>query len=73
MYVQIKDNKNLVRDIESTALLNTNIEELRAYYAEVEVKNKEIQEKQNLENKVDKLEQDVSEIKNLLRQIVTRI
>jgi hypothetical protein len=73
MYVNIKDNKNLVRDIESTALLNTNIEELRAYYAEVEVKNKEIQEKQNLENKVDKLEQDVSEIKDLLRQLVTRI
>lgn len=73
MYVNIKDNKNLVRDIESTALLNTNIEELRAYYAEVEVKNKEMQEKQNLENKVDKLEQDVSEIKDLLRQLVTRI
>lgn len=73
MYVHIKDNKNLIRDTESTALLNTNIEELRAYYAEVEVKNKEMQEKQNLENKVDKLEQDVSEIKNLLRQLVTRI
>lgn len=73
MYVHIKDNKNLIRDTESTALLNTNIEELRAYYAEVEVKNKEMQEKQNLENKVDKLEQDVSEIKDLLRQLVTRI
>ena len=29
-----------------------------------------MQEKQSLENKVDKLEQDMSDIKNLLQQLV---
>lgn len=72
MYVQIEDNKNFYRDINSKALLNTNIEELQAYYAEVEIKKKEMQEKEKLENKVDKLEQDVSEIKDLLRQLVAK-
>jgi len=31
---------------------------------------KQMQEKQSLENKVDKLEQDMSDIKNLLQQLV---
>ena len=72
MYVQIKENKDLIRDTESRALLNTNRGELEAYYAERDIKIKELQEKQALENKVDKLEQDISDIKNLLQQLVTR-
>lgn len=73
MYVQIKDNKNFYRDTESNALLNVNAEELKTYYAERELKMKEMQEKQKLENKVDKLEEDVSEIKNLLSQLVAKL
>lgn len=72
MYVQIKENKDLIRDTESGALLNTNRNELEAYYAERDIKIKELQEKQALENKVDKLEQDISDIKSLLQQLVTR-
>lgn len=72
MYVQIKENKGLIRDTESGALLNTNRNELEAYYAERDIKIKELQEKQALENKVNKLEQDISDIKSLLQQLVTR-
>jgi hypothetical protein len=72
MFVQIKDNKNLIRDTESRAILNTNIEELKTYYTEREIKIKEMQEKQALESKVNKLEEDMSEIKDMLRQILTR-
>jgi hypothetical protein len=72
MYVQIEENKNFYRDMNSKALLNTNAEELRTYYAERELKIKEMQEKEKLENKVNKLEQDVSEIKDLLRQLVAK-
>jgi hypothetical protein len=72
MFVQIKDNQNLIRDTESRAILNTNIEELKTYYTEREIKIKEMQEKQALESKVNKLEEDMSEIKDMLRQILTR-
>ena len=72
MFVQIKDNKNYYRDTDSNALLNVNAEELQTYYAEREIKLKEMREKQSLENKVNKLEQDVSEIKDLLRQLVAK-
>ena len=72
MYVQIKENKSLIRDTESGALLNTDRNELEAYYAERDIKIKEMQEKQALETKVNKLEQDISDIKSLLQQLVTR-
>ena len=71
-FVQIKSNKNLYRDLESGAILNTDREQLKTYYAERDQKIKELQEKQSLENKVNKLEEDMSEIKDLLRQLVTR-
>lgn len=72
MFVQIKDNQNLVRDTDNRALLNTNAGEFEAYYAERDLKIKEMQSKQVLENKVTKLEEDMSEIKDMLRQILTR-
>ena len=72
MYVQIKENKDLIRDLDSGALLNTNKNELELYYTERDLKIKELNEKQALESKVNKLEQDMSEIKDLLHQLVTR-
>lgn len=69
-YVQIDSHKHLYRDLESGAILNTDVEELKAYYAQVEIKNKEMEEKLKLENKVNKLEEDVGEIKMLLRNLI---
>ena len=72
MLVQIESHRNLIRDTDSGAVLNTDREELEAYYAEVEMRKKQLEEKRTLENKVNKLEQDISDIKNLLQQLVTR-
>ena len=69
-YVQIESHKHLYRDLGSGAILNTDIEELKAYYAQVEIKNKEMEEKLKLENKVNKLEDDIGEIKMLLRNLL---
>ncbi len=69
-YVQIESHKHLYRDLESGAILNTNVEEFREYYAELELKNKEMEEKQKLENKVNKLEEDIGEIKMLLHSLI---
>lgn len=69
-YVQIESHKHLYRDLNSGAILNTNREELKTYYAESEQKNKEFQEKMNLENKVNGLEEDIQEIKILLRNLI---
>jgi hypothetical protein len=69
-YVPIENNKNLVRDISNRALLNTNLEELKTYYADRDLKIKELQEKQAIEEKVVNLEKDITEIKDMLKQIV---
>lgn len=69
-YVQIETHKHLYRDLDSGAILNTDLEELKSYYAQVEIKNKEIEEKKSLETKVNKLEEDIGEIKLLLRNLL---
>jgi|TARA_R110002126_G_scaffold102238_1_gene234277 hypothetical protein len=69
-YVPIEINRDLVRDVSNRALLNTNLEELKTYYAERDLRLKELQEKQTMEQKVNKLEEDITDIKNMLRDIV---
>ena len=69
-YVHIEINRDLVRDVSNRALLNTNLEELKTYYAERDLRLKELQEKQTMEQKVNKLEEDITDIKNMLRDIV---
>ena len=66
----IEINRDLVRDVSNRALLNTNLEELKTYYAERDLRLKELQEKQTMEQKVNKLEEDITDIKNMLRDIV---
>lgn len=69
-FVPIEINRDLVRDVSNRALLNTNLEELKTYYAERDLRLKELQEKQTMEQKVNKLEEDITDIKNMLREIV---
>jgi hypothetical protein len=69
-YVQIEGHNHLYRDLNTGALINTDLEELKTYYAESELKNREMEEKIKLENKVNKLEEDIGEIKHLLRNLV---
>ena len=60
-YIQVEDQKDLVRDPNSKAILNTNIQALSAYkkrkqtYAKIE-KIDELEDKvKNIENKIDEV------------------
>jgi hypothetical protein len=70
MYVPIKDKKDFVRDISNKAILNTNMEELKTYYAERDLAIKRNEEKLMMEQKVNKLEEDITNIKQMLRELV---
>jgi hypothetical protein len=72
MLVQIKDDPKLVRDITNRAILNTDREGLERYKAQRLLAKKRLDEQEEMKNKVNKLEQDMSEIKDLLQQLVTR-
>ena len=64
-YIQVKDEKDLVRDPKSKAILNTNIEALHAYkrrkqtYAKIE--------------KIDQLEDKVKSIENKIDEVLTTL
>jgi 3-phenylpropionate/cinnamic acid dioxygenase small subunit len=68
--VKIDGNNGLVRDIHSKAILNTDRVGLEKYMAEREIALRQLQEKNDLKDKVDKLETDMSEIKSLLQALV---
>lgn len=68
MLVRIDEEKSLIRDVSNRAILNTNHAELEAYYAQRSLMEKKKLEEQTMKDKVDKLEEDITEIKSLLRE-----
>ena len=69
--VRIKDHPNLVRDIHSKALLNTDRAALEEYQARVEYAKKHKAEQEETKMRIQKLEQNMEEIKNLLSEIAS--
>lgn len=67
-YVKIKD-KNLVRDTHSKAVLNTDKAGLENYYAKREIAKKQQKEQLETKQRLVQLENDMTEIKGLLKQI----
>ena len=61
-YIKIEDTPDLVKDINSGALLNTNVQALEAYRKRREKLNKV----DTLENKVASLEETINELKSLI-------
>ena len=61
-YIKIEDTPDLVKDINSGALLNTNVQALEAYRKRREKLNKV----DTLENRVASLEDTINELKSLI-------
>lgn len=70
--VKIENSPNLARDINSGAIINTNVSEYENYMAKKRA-NKDLKEqvKQNSDNIRD-LKSDIAEIKNLLISLVNK-
>ena len=69
--VQVEDT-SFVRDIHSKAILNTDIVGLQNYYVQRDLYKKEQAEKIQASNRLTQLEEDMSEIKTMLRQLVSK-
>ena len=63
------DDTSFVRDIHSKAILNTDKNGLNEYYMKRELAKKQATEKQQDKARLNKLENDMQEIKQLLLQI----
>ena len=70
MFAKVKDHENLVRDMNSKAILNTDRLALQEYYQKRELAKKELSEKTESKQRLDKIENEMSEIKDLLRELI---
>lgn len=70
MYAKVREHDNLVRDMRSKAVLNTDKEGLQEYLRKRDLAKKEQSEQIETKNRLEKIEQDMSDIKNLLKELV---
>ena len=71
MFAKVKDHENLVRDMNSKAILNTDRLALQEYYQKRDLAKKELSEKVESKQRLDKIENDMAEIKELLRSMIS--
>ena len=70
MFVKIDNSNNLVRDTDSMLISNTNQAERDAYYNRKSILRQQKESINNLKKEIDTLKTDMSDIKNLLTQLV---
>ena len=71
-YAKVTGKDNLVRDEESGAILNVDNKGLNAYRAARDNRIKQLEKAERMENEIDNIKSDVSEIKNLLNELIKR-
>lgn len=69
MKVKVKDNDTLVRDLDNTAILCKSVDVLKRH----EQKIMELREKEEQKKEINNIKRDVSDIKEMLQQIIQRI
>jgi hypothetical protein len=70
--LKVEGHENLVRDTYSKAILNTDRKALEDYRRQRELIRKEIEEKKEMKDRVENLENNMQEIKSLLLELVQR-
>jgi hypothetical protein len=70
MFVRIEEEKHLVRDTTYRAILNTDRAGLENYLAQRQLAKRKMAEQEEMKNKVNKLEEDITDIKGMLRELV---
>jgi hypothetical protein len=70
--IPVKDHRNLYRDGSSTAIVNTDSVGYQAYVANREKLLTDKQRIDNLETTVEEIKGDLTDIKNLLVQLVDK-
>lgn len=69
-YIPVKGNPNFARDNNTGAIVNINTSEIEEAKNRKYRMQKEKERMLSIENKVDELDRDISEIKNLLYKLV---
>jgi cell shape-determining protein MreC len=70
MFVRIEEEKHLIRDTTNRAILNTDRAGLENYLTQRQLAKQKMAEQEEMKNKVNKLEEDITDIKGMLRELV---
>ena len=70
--VKVEGYENLVRDVTSNAIINTNTTEYSIYMARLRAREKQGDEIRNAVKEINNLKQELFEIKNLLKEVVRK-
>lgn len=68
-YSKVENHPNLIRDLSTNAIIDTNQTEYENYLMAKKVKEIEVQTIKDLEDEVKDIKNDLNEIKNLLRNL----
>lgn len=69
-YLKVEGFNNLVRDPNTNSIINTNMSEYQQYITRRNIKSEENEKLDSLENEVTNIKNDLDEIKTLLRSLI---
>jgi len=72
MKLKVEGQKQLVRDIRSNAIINTNTSDYQLYMARVRAREKQGDEIRNAVKEINNLKAELREIKNLIKEVVNK-
>ena len=71
-FSKVTGKDTLVRDERNGAILNIDNNGLNAYKAARENRRKQLEKEERMENEIDNIKSDVSQIKDLLTELIKR-
>lgn len=70
--LKVEGHENLVRDVRSKAIVNTNSSEYKIYMSRFRTREKQGDEIRNTIKEINNLKQELFEIKNLLKEVINK-
>jgi len=68
--LKVEGHTHLVRDVNSNAIVNTNVSEYQLYMKRIKVREKQSDELRGAVKEINNLKKDIREIKQLIKEIV---
>lgn len=69
-YIKVQDHPGLARDRYTNAIVDVNQDEYERYLTTKNAKRKQLQQIETMENRINNVEQNLSEIKSLLIKLL---
>ena len=71
-HTKIEGHPDLIRDVKTNAILNNNKSEYEKYLISAQIKKHQKTKVEKIEEEIDTLKEDVAEIKDLLKTVLSK-